>query len=227
MKRKQMTVFFFSGPQNEMESPNLFIRRLLISLFVTSASSPWLIMSLWSGIEIPFPDQLSVLEKEYSSWIIFFRFGCCFHWCIRSWSSSISFPKIIFVTVFMAVMTCCKHFRRVAEVCNLCVEPQAFYRYSIRGSLLTQNFLVSQSLGIAHFRFSGRTLWDRFGHENESAFLKISAQSSEAGDFLNIFLRFFAFWGSFSYKNFSYKKKRVRRQSYTWLKTKMLEMYLE
>ena len=67
--------------------------------------------------------------------------------------------------------------------------------------------MVSQSLGIAHFRFSGRTLWDRFGHENESAFLKISAQSSEAGDFLNIFLRFFAFWGSFSYKNFSYKKK--------------------
>ena len=35
------------------------------------------------------------------------------------------------------------------------------------------------------------------------------AQAYEAGDFLYIFLRFWSFWGSFSYKNFSYKKNRV------------------
>ena len=69
----------------------------------------------------------------------------------------------------MAVMTCCKHFRRVAEVCNLCVEPQAFYRYSIRGSLLTQNFLVSQSLDIdwklhiSGFQGVLGSFWDHFG----------------------------------------------------------------
>ena len=40
-------------------------------------------------------------------------------------------------------------------------------------------------------------------------FLKIVAQGFEAGNFLNIFLRFLVFWGSFSYKNFSYKKRRV------------------
>ena len=43
----------------------------------------------------------------------------------------------------------------------------------------------------------------------KSTFLKIAAQTSEAGDFLNIFLRFLGFWGSFSHKNFSYIKKRV------------------
>ena len=36
-------------------------------------------------------------------------------------------------------------------------------------------------------------------------FLKIADQAFEAGDFLNIFLRFWAFWGSFSYKNVSYE----------------------
>ena len=157
-----------------MESPNLFVRRLLISLFVASASSPWLIMSLWSGTEIPFPDQLSILEKEYSSWIIFFRFGCCFHWCIRSWSSSISFSKIIFVTVFMAVMTCCKHFRRVPEVCNLCVDfilkvttgfIQIFYSWLLANSKFFGFPVFGYWLKIAHFRFSGRTLWVRFGHD--------------------------------------------------------------
>ena len=40
--------------------------------------------------------------------------------------------------------------------------------------------------------------------KEKSAFLKIAGQASEAGDFLNIFLRFLGFWGSFSYK-----KKRV------------------
>ena len=35
-------------------------------------------------------------------------------------------------------------------------------------------------------------------------FLKIAAQTFEAEDFLNIFLRFLGFWGSFYYKNFSY-----------------------
>ena len=37
-------------------------------------------------------------------------------------------------------------------------------------------------------------------------FLKIAAQAFAAGDSLNIFLRFLGFWGSFSYKIFSYKK---------------------
>ena len=31
-------------------------------------------------------------------------------------------------------------------------------------------------------------------------FLKIAAQTFEAGDFLNIFLRFWCFWVSFSYR---------------------------
>ena len=34
----------------------------------------------------------------------------------------------------------------------------------------------------------------------------IEAQAFEAGDFLNIFLRFWVFWGSFSFKTFSDKK---------------------
>ena len=37
--------------------------------------------------------------------------------------------------------------------------------------------------------------------------LKIAAQTVEAGDFPNIFLRFWGFGGSFSYNNFSYIKK--------------------
>ena len=37
--------------------------------------------------------------------------------------------------------------------------------------------------------------------QEKSAFLKISAQAFEAGDFLNIFLRFLDIWGSFSYKH--------------------------
>ena len=40
----------------------------------------------------------------------------------------------------------------------------------------------------------------------KSVFLKIAAQASEAGDFLNIFLRFLGFWGSFSYQMFVIKK---------------------
>ena len=38
-------------------------------------------------------------------------------------------------------------------------------------------------------------------------FLTIAAQAFEAGDFLNIFLKFCGFWGSFPYKKtFLYKK---------------------
>ena len=37
--------------------------------------------------------------------------------------------------------------------------------------------------------------------------LKSAAQVFEAGNFLNIFLRFWGFCGSFSYKNFSSKKQ--------------------
>ena len=36
--------------------------------------------------------------------------------------------------------------------------------------------------------------------------LNIEAENFEAGDFLTIFLTFWGFWGSFSYKNSSYKK---------------------
>ena len=43
-------------------------------------------------------------------------------------------------------------------------------------------------------------------------FLKIAAQAFETGDFLNIFLRFLGFSGSFCYKNFSYKKCVVCNQ---------------
>ena len=43
--------------------------------------------------------------------------------------------------------------------------------------------------------------------QEKSMFLKIAVEAFEAGDFLNIFLRFFGFWGLFSYKKFSYKKK--------------------
>ena len=39
----------------------------------------------------------------------------------------------------------------------------------------------------------------------KSAFLKIAAHTFEAGDFLNIFLRHWSFWG-FCYKNLPYKK---------------------
>ena len=38
-----------------------------------------------------------------------------------------------------------------------------------------------------------------------SVFENCSSQAFEAGDF-NIFLKFLGFWGSFSYKTFSYKK---------------------
>ena len=38
-----------------------------------------------------------------------------------------------------------------------------------------------------------------------------------AWDFLNIFLRFLGFWGSFSYKNFSYKKRAFYINRKVWL----------
>ena len=40
----------------------------------------------------------------------------------------------------------------------------------------------------------------------KTVLLKIAAQTFEAGDFLNIFLRFWGFGGSFSYKTCSYKR---------------------
>ena len=46
-----------------------------------------------------------------------------------------------------------------------------------------------------------KQLWEK------SAFLKIAAEAFKARDFLNILLRFWSFWGSFSYKIFIYKKK--------------------
>ena len=45
--------------------------------------------------------------------------------------------------------------------------------------------------------------------QKKSAFLETAAQAIDAGDILNIFLRFWGFWGSFSYKNVSYIKKCV------------------
>ena len=45
--------------------------------------------------------------------------------------------------------------------------------------------------------------------------LQKSAHAFEAEDFLNIFVRFWGFRGSFSYKNFSYKKTRIPFLSYS------------
>ena len=42
--------------------------------------------------------------------------------------------------------------------------------------------------------------------QEKSVFLKVASQILQAEDFLNIFLRFRGFCGSFYYKNFSYKK---------------------
>ena len=42
--------------------------------------------------------------------------------------------------------------------------------------------------------------------KQKSAFLKIAAPAFEAVDFLNIFLRFWSFWGSCCYKKIFYKK---------------------
>ena len=39
-----------------------------------------------------------------------FCFGCCFCWRITCWISSIPFPNMIWVTVFMTVKICCKNF---------------------------------------------------------------------------------------------------------------------
>ena len=43
-------------------------------------------------------------------------------------------------------------------------------------------------------------------------FFKIAAQPFEVGDFLNIFLKFLGFWGSFCFNYFSYKKQVVCSQ---------------
>ena len=51
----------------------------------------------------------------------------------------------------------------------------------------------------------------------KSAFKKIATQAFEAGDFLNIFLRFSGFWGSFSYNNFSYEKNVYKKRYKTRL----------
>ena len=42
--------------------------------------------------------------------------------------------------------------------------------------------------------------------QEKSVFLKVASQTLQTEDFLNIFLRFWGFCGSFYYKNFSYKK---------------------
>ena len=65
-------------------------------------------------------------------------------------------------------------------------------------------------------------------------FAKIAVELFEAGDFLNIFLRFWGFWGSFSYKNFSYKKKQRVVESVVcstwfwiyWFTDKILNVFL-
>ena len=62
-----------------------------------------------------------------------------------------------------------------------------------------KNFGKENLLNFVNFK----EFWEK------SAFLKIVAQAFKAGDFLNIFLGFLGFWGSFSYKNFAYKQKRV------------------
>ena len=45
--------------------------------------------------------------------------------------------------------------------------------------------------------------------QEKSTFLKIAVQAFQARDFLYIFVRFLGFWDSFSYKTFSWKKRRV------------------
>ena len=57
----------------------------------------------------------------------------------------------------------------------------------------------------------------QISNKKNSAFLKIAAMTFEAGDFLNIFLRFWVFRGSVSYKKFSYIKKRVA--CFCWLRS--------
>ena len=51
-----------------------------------------------------------------------------------------------------------------------------------------------------------------------STTLKISAQAFEAEDFLHIFLRFWGFWGSISYKHFSYSQKTCIEKVYRYYK---------
>ena len=43
----------------------------------------------------------------------------------------------------------------------------------------------------------------------KTSILRIAAEAFEAGDFLNHFLRFWGFWGSFSYKKCVLYKKNV------------------
>ena len=52
----------------------------------------------------------------------------------------------------------------------------------------------------------------------------MTAQAFETGDYFNIFLKFWGFWGSFSVKDFSYKKKRVAK-SISMLKVKLFSCF--
>ena len=52
----------------------------------------------------------------------------------------------------------------------------------------------------------------------------MTAQAFETGDCFNIFLKFWGFWGSFSVKDFSYKKKRVAK-SISMLKVKLFSCF--
>ena len=52
----------------------------------------------------------------------------------------------------------------------------------------------------------------------------MTAQAFETGDCFNIFLKFWGFWGSFSVKDFSYKKERVAK-SISMLKVKLFSCF--
>ena len=62
-----------------------------------------------------------------------------------------------------------------------------------------KNFKTEKMLKFTQF-VTFRELWGK------STFLKIAAEAFGAEDFLNIFLSFWGFLGSFSYKKFSYIK---------------------
>ena len=56
-----------------------------------------------------------------------------------------------------------------------------------------------------------------------STTLEITAQTFEFGDFLHIFLRFWGFSGLFTYKHFSYIKKRCMEKVYRYYEILLFE----
>ena len=57
------------------------------------------------------------------------------------------------------------------------------------------------------------TFWENLARKikEKSAFLKIASQAFQTGDFLNIFIRFWGFWGSLFIKIFLIKKNFFKK----------------